>query len=217
MERVPEPEVMDDAHQALAYARADFSHVNQRFADGVAARLPARGRVVDLGCGPADIPLRLTAAVPGASVVAVDASPPMLALARRAVDEGGRVARIFLVCARLPDLPLAAAAFDAVVSNSVLHHLPDPLVLWREVTRLGRPGAAVHVMDLFRPGSREEARAIVETAAADEDPILKQDFFNSLLAAWTVDEVRAQLKAAGLAHLDCAVASERHFLVSGRL
>ncbi|MFQ5831030.1 MAG: SAM-dependent methyltransferase, partial [Candidatus Methylomirabilia bacterium] len=59
-------------------------------------------------------------------------------------------------------------------------------------------------------------REIVEAAAADEDPILKEDFYHSLLAALTVDEVRAQLPG-GHARLDCRIISERHWLVSGRI
>lgn len=216
MERVLEPELMDDPAQAAAYARADFGDVNQWFVDDLLARYPdaAEGRIADLGCGPADIPRRLATAAPRARVVAVDAALTMLRLAVPPPPGGGRVA---LVAARLPVLPFRARAFDAVVSNSLLHHLPDAGVLWREAVRIARPGAVIHVMDLFRPASREAARAIVEAAAADEDPILKADFFNSLLAAFTPDEVRAQLRAAGLDGLACEVVSERHLLVSGRL
>jgi SAM-dependent methyltransferase len=219
MDRVPEPEIMDDPHQALAYARADFADVNQRFVDDLLGRFPflRAGRVVDLGCGPADIPLRLAAAAPGLRIVGVDGSLPMLRLARQALVARGPGRRVALLCARLPAVPLPAGAFDAVVSNSLLHHLPDPGLLWSAVARLGRPGAAVHVMDLFRPGSVEEAHAIVERAAGSEDPVLKADFFNSLLAAWTPDEVKRQLDDSGLAHLTCAVVSERHLLVSGTL
>jgi len=207
---------MADPRQALAYARADFADVNQRFVDGLVSRHPAlaRARVIDLGCGPADIPLRLAAALPDARVVAIDASPAMLALGREAVR--GRPLRVGLVGARLPRLPFADRGFDAVISNSLLHHLPEPATFWSEVHRLLSPGGVVHVMDLFRPGSVDEARAIVEAAAGDEDPILKDDFFNSLLAAFTPDEVRGQLTAAGLGHLECVVVSERHVLVTGR-
>jgi ubiquinone/menaquinone biosynthesis C-methylase UbiE len=193
VKRVLEPEVMDGAAQARA------------------------GRGVDLGCGPADIPLRLVRHAPGASVLAVDASRAMLRLARfaaGAVPDGGRVR---LVCARLPELPLPDGWFDVVISNSLVHHLPDPSIFWREARRVARRGAAVHIMDLFRPDSVKRARAIVEAAAADADPILKEDFFNSLLAALTPGEVRAQLDAAGLEHLACDVVSERHWLVSERL
>ena len=214
MNRVLEPEVMDLPAQALAYARAAFGDVNAGFVRDLRARFPDLGpRVVDLGCGPADIPRRLSAAAPGVTVVGVDASSAMLVVARQAIAERP----VALVGARLPDLPFPRATFDAVISNSLLHHLPDPGVFWREARRVARPGAALHVMDLYRPESVARARQIVEAAAGDAEPILKEDFFNSLLAAFTVEEVRAQLEAAGLSRLPCRVVSERHWLVSGPL
>lgn len=219
MDRVPEPEVMDDVDQALAYARADFGDVNQRFVDDLLERFPdaGRARVLDLGCGPADIPLRLVLTASQARVVGVDASLPMLRLGvQAAITARGRGRRLALLCARLPALPLADGSADVVISNSLLHHLPEASALWAEVARLARPGGAICVMDLFRPDSVDAARAIVETAAGKEDPLLKRDFFNSLLAAFTPEEVRAQLAAAGLGHLACIVVSERHLLVWGR-
>lgn len=218
MERILEPELMEDPARALAYALADFSEVNQGFVDRFRSTFPdlRSGNVLDLGCGPADIPIRLARAVPGLQITALDGSEAMLALARRAVADAGLGARIHLLRARLPGLPPPAGSFDAVISNSLLHHLADPQVFWKEVKGLGRPGAAVFVMDLFRPDSPERAREIVDTTAADEGPTLKQDFFNSLLAAFTPDEVRAQL-APDLAHLECRIISDRHWLVSGRL
>jgi len=218
MERVLEPELMEDPAQALAYARADFADVNQGFVDRFRATFPdlTRGRVLDLGCGPADIPIRLVRALPDLHVTAVDGSEAMLAHARRAVAEARVSGQVELLPARLPGLPLPPRSFDAVISNSLLHHLKDPRVFWHDVLRLGRPGAALLVMDLFRPDSPDRAREIVEAAAPDEDPILKRDFFNSLLAAFTVDEVRAQL-ADTLPHVDCRIVSERHWLAAGRL
>lgn len=218
MERVLEPELMEDPSQTLAYARADLAEVNQGFVDRFRAMFPElnTGSVLDLGCGPADIPLRLARALPRLQITAVDGSATMLAHARKAVTEAGLTGRIRLLHARVPGLALPPRTFDAVISNSLLHHLNDPQAFWQEVQRLGGPGAPIFVMDLFRPDSPERAREIVETAAANEDPILKRDFFSSLLAAWTVAEVRSQL-AMTLPHLDCRVVSERHCLVSGRL
>lgn len=218
MKRVPEPELMEDPAQALAYARADFAEVNQGFVDRFRAMFPdlIRGSVLDLGCGPADIPIRLAHALSGLDIVALDGSEPMLALARKAVATAGLARRVRLVRAYVPQLPFPPRTFDAIVSNSLLHQLRAPDGFWQEVRRLGRLGSAVLVMDLFRPDSPERAREIVEAAAGNEDPILKQDFYNSLLAAFTPEEVRAQL-AANLPHLDCRIVSERHWLVSGRL
>ena len=54
-------------------------------------------------------------------------------------------------------------------------------------------GPAVFVMDLMRPRTGSDARRIVEQVAQHEDPILKDDFFSSLCAAFTVAEVEKQL------------------------
>src|SRR2546425_210812 len=76
MERILEPELMDDEAQALAYAQADFVEVNRGFVDRFRTAFPdlTRSRVVDLGCGPADIPIRLVRLMPTLGVTAVDAS-----------------------------------------------------------------------------------------------------------------------------------------------
>ncbi len=103
-----------------------------------------------------------------------------------------------------------------MLSKDLLHHLPDPSVLWREVQRLGRSGAIVQVMDLIRPDTPEAARAIVERVAGSEHPVLKEDFYNSLCAAFTVEEVKAQLRAAEL-DLAAEKISDRHMLISGTL
>lgn len=216
MKRVPEKEVMDDPAGAEAYAKADFSGVNQAFVGNLLKAHPqaARGKVVDLGCGPGDIMIRLAQAAPEAAITAVDASGPMLALARSAVAKAGLLGRIALVEGYLPGLPLADRSFDAVVSNSLLHQLPDPKAFWAEVKRLTRPGGAVFVMDLYRPASEAEARRIVTAAASGEDPVLQEDFYNSLLAAFSLEEVAVQLADAGLP-LAPEQVSERHLLVSG--
>lgn len=220
MERVREPELMDDDAQAEAYAVADFAGVNQGFVDGFAARFAGftGRRFVDLGCGPADIPIRLARRYADATVVGVDGARAMLALGEDAVRTADLSSRIRLVCARLPDPLPDTPRFDAVVSNSLLHHLHDPAVLWHEVLALGAPGAAVWIMDLTRPASTDDARHLVDTYAAGEREVLRTDFYHSLLAAFTPDEIRDQLRAAGLDRaLELAVVSDRHVVVSGHL
>ena len=215
MERVLESELMDDELQSIAYARADFSASNQFFVDGFINDFPQRLRTaVDIGCGPGDVMIRLARALPDLHITAIDASAPMIALARGAVMTEGASDRIELVQGYVPGVALQAHSFDAVLSKDLLHHVPDPSVLWKEVARLGRPGAVVYVMDLVRPPTREEAHRIVDRVAAHEDPILREDFYNSLCAAFTVDELREQVAAAGL-DLEVRQASDRHALISG--
>ena len=81
----------------------------------------------------------------------------------------------------------------------------------------GRPGAAVLVMDLFRPASEQAAWAIVERYSGGEPDVLKRDFFASLCAAFEPDEIRAQLDDCGLGGLEVRTVSDRHLLVTGRL
>ena len=217
MERVLEPELMDDEAQSIAYAKADFSASNQMFVEGFVREYPTHlGALVDLGCGPGDIDIRLARAAPSAIVTAVDGSRPMLAIAERALRTAGLESRITFLNGVLPGLPLNAHSFDAVLSKDLLHHLPDPNALWAEVNRLGRSGGAVYVMDLVRPSTRDAAQRIVDAVAPHEDPILRQDFLNSLCAAFTVDEVATQLRSARL-DLDVAQVSDRHLLITGLL
>ena len=215
MERVLEPELMDDELQSIAYARADFSSSNQFFVDGLINDFPRPlSTAVDIGCGPGDVMIRLARALPDLHITAIDASAPMIALARGAVITEGLSDRIELVQGYVPGVALKAHSFDAVLSKDLLHHVPDPSVLWKEIARLGRPGAVVYVMDLVRPPTPEEAHRIVDRVSASEDPILREDFYNSLCAAFTVDELREQVAAAGL-DLEVRQASDRHALISG--
>jgi ubiquinone/menaquinone biosynthesis C-methylase UbiE len=170
--------------------------------------------VIDLGCGPADIPVRFARSYPGARITAVDASEPMIALAEEAVKEAGFADRIRLRCERFQQLALDESG-DAALSNSLLHHLPNPLQFWYRLKQLVKPGSAVLIMDLLRPESAEAAQAIVEQYAANEQPILKRDFYHSLLAAYTEDEVAAQLAEMNLSRLLIDVPDDRHWVVGG--
>jgi 2-polyprenyl-3-methyl-5-hydroxy-6-metoxy-1,4-benzoquinol methylase len=216
IKRTPEPELMDDVAQAKAYAAADFSRENQGFVDLFREYFPewTAGHVIDLGCGPGDIPIRFARTYPGARITAVDASEPMIALAGEAVRDAGFTDRIRLRCERFQQLTLDETG-DAALSNSLLHHLPNPLQFWYRLKQLVKPGSAVLVMDLLRPESAEAAQAIVGQYAADEQAILKRDFYHSLLAAYTEDEVAAQLAEMNLSRLLIDVPDDRHWVVGG--
>jgi trans-aconitate methyltransferase len=218
MERVPEPELMDEAEQARAYAAADFSEPHQAFVDHFRARFPDHvpHTALDLGCGPCDVTTRFARAYPGCRLTAIDGAAAMLAEARTALQDAGVAERVRLLQRRLPDLAGLAPGFDTIISNSLLHHLHDPDVLWRSIRLLAAPGAAVQVMDLLRPGSARQLKGLVALHAQGAPEVLRRDFANSLRAAFRVDEIRAQLAAARLA-LTVEVVSDRHVLVSGRL
>lgn len=222
MKRVPEPELMDEPDQARAYAEADFDQPNALFVDTFIRCFPDfdRGRLLDIGCGPADIPIRFASLFPQLNVVAVDGASSMLKLANRAIERAGMSTRIRTVCWRIGQQPgpgVLQGLFDGVISNSLLHHLNRPESLWRAIARHAEIRAPVMVMDLRRPRSENSANEIVEEYSGNEPEILKRDFYHSLLAAYREDEVREQLFAAGLSHFNVERISDRHLVAYGRL
>ena len=144
MERIPEPEVMDDDLEVRAYREADFRAVNRACARR-ALRTASRpsGRAIDLGTGPAEIPILFCEMAPGWSVTAVDASPGMLAVARENLKTHGLFSRITLLEGDAKSLSSLRRPFDLVFSNSLLHHVEEPVSFWREVGRLVIPVFAV--------------------------------------------------------------------------
>ena len=217
MQRTLEPEIMDNPENVLAYAKADFSSVNQKFVDDLIKKYPDIKIILDLGCGPADIPIRLAQALPKVHITAIDASKKMIESAKVAVKKAKLNKHITLIQAYLPGIPFKSKTFDAIISNSILHHLPNPNVLWEEIKKLGKSGSAVFVMDLLRPDSPAKAKEIVKQYSGNEHPVLKEDFYNSLLAAFTLDEIKEQLKKANLTNLNAETISDRHWLVTGVL
>lgn len=216
MDRVLEPELMDDPEQALVYARADFEKENQGFVDRFCEYFPefTEGHILDMGCGPGDIPIRFAQGIVSCRITGVDASEPMIGLAVEAVKRAGLADRVTFLCERFQNVSLVEP-LDAGVSNSLLHHVPNPLQFWYRLRQLVKPGSPVLVMDLLRPDSPEEAQGIVDLYAATEPEILQRDFYNSLLASFTEDEVAAQLAEMNLSRLIIDVVDDRHWVVSG--
>lgn len=212
---------MDEPEQARAYAQADFDDANSLFVRVFSDSFPRHDpvRVIDLGCGPADIPVRFARRYPSVRVTAVDGSQAMLAHARSRINAERLGVRVDLVqwCLADPVPPGLSKSFDTVLSNSLLHHLHDPGRLWRVIEELAAPGAAVMTMDLARPATERDAAAIVEKYSGDEPDVLRRDFYNSLLAAFRIEEVRAQLAGTALETLQVTAVSDRHLAVIGNI
>lgn len=218
MDRTPEPELMTAAEQVAAYAGADFSAPHDRFVALLRERLadlPATGFAADLGCGACDISIRFARAYRSWTIDAVDGSQAMLDAAVSLIEHARLSPRIARHRLLLPCDPPGKNLYDLVFSNSLLHHLADPSVLWATVKSWTRRGSSVFVMDLLRPASRDDARKLVDEHAAGEPDVLRTDFYNSLLAAYRPDEVRSQLAGAGLANLALEVVSDRHWIAWG--
>jgi 2-polyprenyl-3-methyl-5-hydroxy-6-metoxy-1,4-benzoquinol methylase len=215
VKRTPEPELMADEAQADAYAAADLSELQQAMVNYFHSRcgtVVEGGRLLDLGCGAADMTIRFARAHASITALGVDGSAPLLRHARSAVRDNGLTGRVQLEQRCIPDAALESRSFDAVIANSLLHHLSDPAALWRTAIRSARPGAPVMVMDLRRPESLSAARAMVARHARDARPVLRRDFFNSLCAAYRTSEIRRQLHDAGLRDFQVEEIGDLHVL-----
>lgn len=197
MDRVPESELMNDDEQAAAYAKADFSEPHNRVITLFSETFKTyriKGYVLDLGCGPGDIAFRFARAYPDCRVHGIDGAEAMLRYGRKILAEASDIKhRVELIHGFLPHASLPLAKYNVVISNSLLHHLMNPFVLWQTLKQYAEPGAPIFIVDLKRPQSLEEARRLVETYSGNEPEILKKDFYNSLIAAFDVDEIKTQL------------------------
>jgi ubiquinone/menaquinone biosynthesis C-methylase UbiE len=211
--RVLEPEAMDSAEEARDYDAMDHSAVNARFvADLLAAHGPCRGgEILDVGTGPGRIAVALCQADPAARVMAVDLAEAMLERARRNVAAAGLAGRIACVRGDAKALPWESDRFEAVVSNTIVHHIPEPAGALAEMARLVAPGGTLFVRDLARPASMAEVGALVAAYAGNEAPAAQQLFEASLLASLTVAEVQAIARDLGLPPEGVAMTSDRHW------
>jgi len=223
LSRVLEPEVMDTAEEALDYDTMDHSFVNGLFADQFAELLqgspyrPAgRWRVLDVGTGTAQIPIEIVRRRSDVDIVAIDLSREMLKLGQRNLERAGVAAAIRLELVDAKRLPDASASYDAVISNSIIHHIPEPLHSLREMVRVLRPGGVLFVRDLLRPSDLATLERLVEQHAAGANPHQRRLFAESLRAALTVEEVASLLQQVGLPARWVAATSDRHWTICSR-
>lgn len=225
--RTLEPEVMDTAEEAVAYDSMDHREVNRLFADdffsllglagGAAPRYVPSLAILDVGTGTAQIPVEICSRRDDLKITGVDLSSHMLQLGLRNVIRAGLAEQIRLDQVDAKGLPYPSACFDAVISNSIIHHIPQPLRALREMRRLLRPDGWLFVRDLLRPATSETVDQLVHQYAGDADERQRELFRASLHAALTLDEVRGLLRELELDESWARQTSDRHWTIAGRL
>ena len=213
MDRILEPEVMDSFEDAEAYDAMDHTEVNIAFLERVLELGARKGRFLDVGTGPAAIPIMLAQRLPAVEVIGIDLSPNMLELGDFHITEAGLTDRITLAQADAKDLPYPSQFFDAVLSNSIIHHIPDPLPMLREVSRVIRWNGLILIRDLIRPKTTEAALGLVEQHASGATPYQKKLFYDSYLAAFTISEVEDMLVQVNLPGTVVVRSSDRHWSI----
>jgi ubiquinone/menaquinone biosynthesis C-methylase UbiE len=210
--RTLEPEVMDTPEEARDYDAMDHAAVNRAFADDFLAALPpGTVTVLDVGTGTAQIPIEVCGRTPTLTVLGIDLAEEMLKVGRANVLRARLVNRIDLRRVDAKAMPFPADTFGAVMSNSIVHHIPGPAAVFAEMVRVVRPRGLLFVRDLLRPADEPTLGRLVQAYAGDANEHQKQMFGDSLRAALTLDEVRGHASALGFAPDTVRQTSDRHW------
>lgn len=209
--RVLEPEVMDSAEEARDYDAMDHSTVNRVFVADFLAVWTGRGPVLDVGTGTAQIPIELCRQHPTVEITAIDLADHMLAVARDNVRAAGFATRIRPEKQNARAMTYANGAFQAVISNSIVHHIPEPEGVFEEMKRVCGRGGLLFVRDLLRPPDLKTLNHLVDTYAAGANTHQRQMFAESLHAALTLDEVRQIVAKFGFDPNAVRATSDRHW------
>ncbi len=219
--RILEPEVMDTVAEAVDYNSMDHSTVNRLFVDDFLAAIgsiPSTEslQIFDAGTGTALIPLELVSRKVPVMITASDLAEQMLIVAAENVTAAACEESIRLVQSDCKQLPDASVTYDAVISNSIIHHIPEPRLVLAELWRILKPGGLLFVRDLMRPTDLTTLDWLVETYAGAANPHQKQMFRDSLHAALTVAEVSEMMRDVGIPDDSIRASSDRHWTMSVR-
>jgi ubiquinone/menaquinone biosynthesis C-methylase UbiE len=210
LERVLEPEVMDTWEDAVEYDSMDFTDVNTAFAERALELGPPEGILLDAGTGTARIPILMVQRRPALHIWAIDLSENMLKVGEKNVEEAGVGQNVKLKKVDAKRLAYPENYFDMVVSNSIIHHLPDPLPFLKEVNRVTKPAGGIFIRDLFRPPDVKTMENLTQKYAGDANEYQQKLYRDSLHASLTIEETRKLIEEAGLEGVAVVQSSDRH-------
>ncbi len=191
---------MDTQEAAEAYDAIQHGEVDDAFVTRAIALGANTGRFIDVGTGPAQIPILLTQRCPNIHITAIDLSEEMLKIAKQRIADADLTDCITLERVDAKALPYPDNTFDGLISNSIVHHIHDAVRVLHEMARVVKPTGAVLIRDLIRPETPADAQAFVDRYAAGDTPEQQKLYYDSFLAAFTlaeVDEMLAQIDMPG--------------------
>jgi SAM-dependent methyltransferase len=147
--------------------------------------------VVDLGSGGGlDVFLAAKLVGPEGRAIGIDMTSAMIERARANAISGGYT-NVEFHQSTIDNLPLPDASVDCVISNCVLNLAPDKPAVFREISRILKPGGRLAVSDIALKGELPEA--ISQSMAA---------YVGCIAGAIRIDEYRSGLLAAGFEHVE---------------
>ncbi|NES69275.1 MAG: class I SAM-dependent methyltransferase, partial [Okeania sp. SIO2D1] len=197
--------------EAEEYDSMDFLEVNQAFAESSIEIGPKKGLVLDVGTGTARIPILICQQQPEWQIIGIDLSKNMLTIGERNIEKAQLQSQIKLELVDAKKLPYSEHSFEMVISNSIVHHLSEPLLFFQEVKRVLQPQGGIFIRDLLRPETPELKEELVDKYARDCNQHQQKLFRDSLQAALTIVEVEKIVKDAGIKEVKIYQSSDRHW------
>jgi ubiquinone/menaquinone biosynthesis C-methylase UbiE len=224
--RILEPEVMDTEAEAVEYNTMDHAAVNRAFVDDLLRFVDTQGRfgegtgtirVLDVGTGTALIPLELCSRGNKWRVVGIDLAQAMLVQGSNNITAAGMADVIELRHVDAKRLPFGDGEFAVVMSNSIIHHIPDPSDCLEEMVRVdSKSGGLLFVRDLMRPDSKQKLNDLVDAHAGDATEHQRKMFSESLHAALTLGEIRTLVQPFGIDAECVHQTTDRHWTLAWR-
>jgi ubiquinone/menaquinone biosynthesis C-methylase UbiE len=202
---------MDTREEARDYDAMDHAAVNRVFVADFLAIWDGHNPILDLGAGTAQIPIELCRQAPTARVVAIDMAEQMLRVAEENVCRAGLEGCVRLEQGDAKSLAYGDQTFAAVISNSIVHHIPEPERVLAEMLRVAKPGGTVFIRDLLRPHDEAEVQRLVAAYVGDANAHQRQMFGESLRAALTLSEMRSLVANLGYDPATVQQTTDRHW------
>jgi len=198
----------------------DSGVCSHRFAEafvralGPVARTGLTACVLDVGVGTARIPIEICTRRADIAITGVDSQPSILRRAREEIESAGLTGAIRVQLADACLLPFPDASFDAVISNSLIHHLSRRHEALPEMVRVLRPGGLLFVRDSL---PHADAAIIARTLLRNAVNTGRRIDRTCVPSPVSLDEARQLAAEAGLPAEWVRPCGLRHWLLSGRL
>ena len=218
MQRIPEPELINDIQQAQAYVATDVdAHIDVlHLLEEYLPSLHFDGDILDLGCDPGNFTFKFAKRFPEKFITAIDGSSAMLGLANEHKQQPPDLYKnINFIQAMIPSSDIHKKEYGLIFSVRFLHYLHNPQFLWETVHAHQNPKTKIFIADLKRPARKSIVKWIAHACAVDQSTFFKEDLYHSLLADFTPEEMHEQVQVANLAGLSISTHADAYVVIHG--
>ena len=231
MERIPEPELMEEKEQVISYDKADFSKGEVKLINQINhyllrknISLGEKDLIVDLGCGPGNISEKLALKWPKTEVVGIDGSKEMISRAeynKNISTNEKKLKNLRYICSDIKDIKsnnyLLKKRINLLVSNSLIHHITNLEDFFNTIRSLSSNITVNFHKDLKRPSDEKSALALKAQCSTKYNEILTNDYYASLRASYTFKELKNFTLKNGLSSLDVFEDGDKYLIVYGNV